>query len=176
VDGRPVATFVNLATKEHVTVSEEPNALGWKITEAIPGAGLRDTEVRVMIGPEEITMHYGSAQLTPGGSRKGTPGAYVAGSGPAASKGSDNRIKTSSLLGANGKQLYGSLSPDARDKLREIVHSHIDRHPGESKDQQSAYAQKVYAKIKVADQKSTGGAPPPATKSGTKPSKPNKIR
>src|SRR5436190_4082465 len=43
VDGKPVATFVNRATKEHLTVSEEPNPQGWRITEAIPGAEPEDT-------------------------------------------------------------------------------------------------------------------------------------
>src|SRR6185436_3284298 len=43
VDGKPVATFVNRATKEHLTVSEEPNPQGWRITEAVPGAEPEDT-------------------------------------------------------------------------------------------------------------------------------------
>src|SRR6187549_1705401 len=49
VDGRPVATFLNKATKERLTVSEDANAQGWKITEAIPGTELQDTEVHVLI-------------------------------------------------------------------------------------------------------------------------------
>ena len=49
-----------------------------------------------------------------------------------------------------------ALSHDARDKLKEIVHEHIDKHPEQTMEQQSTYAQKIYEKIKVADQKAAG--------------------
>jgi hypothetical protein len=159
VDGRPVATFLNTATKERLTVSEQPNAQGWKITEAIPGNELQDTEVHVLIAGEEITMHYGNAQLTPGTSKKGAPGAYVARSGSGNARG-DNPVKTSSFLGENGRELYVALSKDARDKLKEAVHAHVEKHPEQSQEQNSAYAQKMYAKIKAADQKSPSSSNP----------------
>ena len=152
VDGRPVATFVNRVTQERLTVSEVPNEKGWRLTEAIPGTELQDTVVHVMIEGEDVTMHYGSSQLTPGVGKKGMPGTYAAHSG----SGGDNHIKTSSLLGANGKDLYVSLSREGRDKLKEIVHEHMEKHPEQTMEQNSAYAQKIYAKIKAADQKSSG--------------------
>jgi hypothetical protein len=141
-------------------VSEQPNSQGWKITEATPGTELQDTEVHVLIEGEEITMHYGDAQLTPGTTKKGVPGTYVARSGPGAS--SSDHVKTSSFLGENGRELYISLSKDARDKLKELVHAHVEKHPEQTQEQQSAYAQKIYAKIKAADVKSS---PPSSTKS-----------
>jgi hypothetical protein len=156
VEGKPVATFLNKETKERVTVSEVPNPQGWKITEAIPGNDPQTTEVHVMIGGEDITMHYGDSQLTPGATKKGAPGVYIARSGSPGGSGSSDHIKTSSLLGENGKQLYVSLSHEARDKLKEIVHDHMDKHPEQSMEQNSAYAQKMYAKIKATDTKSTG--------------------
>ena len=48
VEGKPVATFLNKETKERVTVSEDPNPQGWKITEATPGNDPQNTEVHVM--------------------------------------------------------------------------------------------------------------------------------
>jgi hypothetical protein len=181
VDGKPVATFLNKETKERVTVSEEPNTQGWKITEATPGFDPQNTEVHVMIGGEEITMHYGDSQLTPGASKKGVPGAYIARSGSSGASGSSDHIKTSSLLGENGKELYVALSHEARDKLKEIVHEHMDKHPEQSMEQNSAYAQKIYAKIKATDtnSKSTGNSPSVksnSTKSNIKSGKQSRIR
>lgn len=153
VDGKPVATFLNKATNQRLSVSEEPNAQGWKITEATPGNDPQNTEVHVMIDGEDITMHYGNSQLTPGASKKGVPGAYVARS--PGSKGGDDHIKTSSLLGENGKELYVALSREARDKLKEIVHEHMEKHPEQTMEQNSTYAQKIYAKIKATDTNAT---------------------
>jgi hypothetical protein len=180
VDGKPVATFVNKATKERVTVSEDPNPQGWKITEATPGNDPQTTEVHVMIDGEEITMHYGDSQLTPGASKKGMPGAYVARSGSSGGSGSSDHIKTSSLLGENGKELYVALSHEARDKLKEIVHEHMDKHPEQTMEQNSAYAQKIYAKIKATDTnpKSSGNASSTksSNKSNIKTGKPSRNR
>lgn len=154
VEGRPVATFLNKDTKTRFIVSEEPNVQGWKIVEATLGDEVHGTEVHLLIEGEEVTMHYGDTQLSPGKSRKGSSGMYAG-----RSSGRDSRsIKTSSLLGENGLELYTSLSAPMRDKLKEIVHSHLDKHPEESMEEHSAYAQKVYAKIKAADQKISGSA------------------
>lgn len=176
VDGRPVATFLNKATKEHITVSEEPNAQGWKITEATPGVVPEDTEVHVMIGSEEITMRYGDAQITPGTTKNGNPGVYVERGPGQGTPHSSDRIKTSSLLGQNGKELYTSLSREARDKLKEIVHAHMDKHPEYSMEQNSAYAQKVYAKIKAADVKNGGNSSSGPSARSQKSPKPGKTR
>jgi hypothetical protein len=176
VDGKPVATFLNKATNERVTVSEEPNPQGWKITEATPGNDPQYTEVHVMIGGEEITMHYGDSQLTPGPSKKGVPGAYVARSGSSGGSRGDDHIKTSSLLGENGKDLYVALSREARDKLKEAVHAHIEKHPEQTMEQNSAYAQKLYAKIKASDTNTKSPSSSPSVKNNIKSGKPSKNK
>src|SRR6187401_1061386 len=136
VEGKPVATFLNKATKERILVSEVPNDLGWRITEAIPSTALQNTEVHVMIGPEMVIMHYGDTQIAPAkrGS-SGSPSRQMSGS-------RGDTPKTSSYLGENGRELYMSLSSEGRSKLREIIQSHVGRHPGESMEETSAVAQK----------------------------------
>jgi hypothetical protein len=165
VEGKPVATFFNKITQQHVTVSEQPNALGWKIIEAIPGLHLEDTEVHLMIGTEEITVHYGDAQLSPGASKKGMPGALIAGAGSnrnyTASSKDGNFPKTSSFLGENGRELYVSLSSDSRDKLKSAVREYLEKHPGQSPEKTTTYAQKIYSKLKASEQKAPSGAKSP---------------
>jgi hypothetical protein len=157
VDGKPVATFFNKETQKHITVSEEPNALGWKITEASPGTHLQETEVHLLIGTEEVTMYYGDAQLTPGGSKKGVPSAFAARAGSSSNSrppsNDGNYPKTSSFLGQNGREMYGSLSEGSRDKLKTAVREFVDKHPGLPTEKTSAYAQKIFSKLKAADQK-----------------------
>jgi hypothetical protein len=178
VDGRPVATFLNKATQQHVTVSEEPNAEGWRIMSTTPGDDLHDTEVQLMIGSEVITMHYGDAQLTPGGSRKGEPGAFNGRSSSGMHFGSkdDNRPRTSSFLGENGRELYNSLSRESRDKLKEAMHSYLEKNPNRTPEQTSAYAQKIFSKIKAAEQKPSGNNSNNNSPKPSKTIKPNKNR
>ncbi len=164
IDGRPVATFYNTATNKHFTVSDEPNADGWHVVGAIPGNDLRETEVQIEIGGETIVARYGSVQLQPGGSKKGEPTSRLAGStggnSTLASGKSGARMKTSSYLGQDGKAMYAALSPEARGKLKDLVQGFTERHPEMSVEQSSAYAQKVYAKIKAADRPSPASAAP----------------
>ncbi len=158
VEGRPVATFLNKATGRSIVVSEEPNALGMRLTGTTPGTDLRDTQVQLMVGTEMITAHYGDAQLSPGAGKKGVPTARLASSdgrmkNPSPSR-DDKKFKTSTMLGEHGKELYSSLSATARDKLKDLVKNYSEKHPELSQEQTSAYAQKVYTKIKAADQSS----------------------
>jgi hypothetical protein len=171
VEGRPVATFVNRATQERMIVSEAPNALGWRIVEATPSNDLSDTEVQLMIGTEVVTMHYGDEQLTPGVAKKGVPTSLASSGGRSPdSHGMSRdgeRVRTSSYLGENGRELYASLSSDARGKLKDALRAHIEKHPEQSMEQHSAYAQKTFNKLKNAD----SGTPSTKVPKGEKPKK-----
>jgi hypothetical protein len=79
---------------------------------------------------------------------KGSSKSQLAGSG----SGKDGtKFRTSSLLGENGRELYASLSPGARDKFRDLVRARMEKHPELTQEQNSDYAQKVFAKIKASD-------------------------
>ncbi|HYF34289.1 MAG TPA: hypothetical protein VD994_03275, partial [Prosthecobacter sp.] len=153
IDGRPVATVLNKATKERIVVTEEPNALGWRLTDAVAGADLANTEVHIMVGSEVIAMHYGGAQLNPGTDGKGAATSRLAGA--ASSKSSSSKFKASSFLGADDKQLYSSLSPSARDKFRDTVKAYVEKRPDATPQQSSEYARKVFAKIQASDSSSS---------------------
>ncbi|MDZ4288368.1 MAG: hypothetical protein U0984_10440 [Prosthecobacter sp.] len=162
VNGRPVATVLNKATKERIVVSEEPNAQGWTLTEAIAGADLSNSEVSIMVGPEIVTMHYNNSQIEPGSGAKGNS------SRMASSGGSGDKFRVSNYLGENGKQLYVSLSPEGRDKLKDLVKAHLEKRPELTPEQSSAYAQKVFAKIKETDHAAAGSKASKPAKTSTK--------
>lgn len=165
IEGHPVATFLNTSNGEHITVSDQPNAQGWRLTGALPGTDLRETEVQIEIGTETIIARYGSVQLQPGASKKGQPTSRLAdgatGNSTRAGGKTGSHMKTSSFLGQDGKALYAALSPEARSKLKDLVHNFTEKHPEMSVEQSSAYAQKVYAKIKASDSGSASSRPAP---------------
>ncbi len=171
VDGRPYATVMNKATKESIVVSEELNAQGWRLTGALASTDLSNTEVHMMVGPESITMHYHTSQPGAGAGpgERGSAKSRLAGSEGKGDKG-DNKFRASNFLGDKGRELYASLSPEARDKFKDLVKSHLDKQPGQTPEQTSAYAQKVFAKIKSTDQSSGAAAKSP------KMQKPNKKK
>jgi hypothetical protein len=166
VDGRPVATFLNKETRQSFTVSEEPNAQGWRLTQASPSPELRDSEVTLQIGDEEVVMHYGDAQLSPGAAKKGIPTVHIAKGETRAKSDGKEQVKASSYLGEGGKSLYASLSSEARSKFKELVKSRIEKQPDLTEEQRSAYATKIFSSLLASDQKTSGDTGGKTKKSG----------
>ncbi len=166
VDGRPVATVLNKATKERILVFEEPNALGWKLTGASAGVDISNTEIQMMVGPEVVTMHYNGQQIEPGMNAKGNAESRLASSG--SSKHSGDKFRASNYLGENGRDLYSSLSPEGREKLKDILKAHLQKRPELSEQENSDYAKKVFAKIKESDHSATGNKSPKVAKPSKK--------
>lgn len=163
VDGRPVATVLNKETKQRFVVSEEPNALGWRLMTANTGADLHLTQVEMEVGEEIIAMRYQGQQLYPGGGGNVSK-SQLAGFG----KKDGEKIKTSSFLGDQGKEMYSSLSSEARDTFKDLMKSRLEQHPELTPEQNSDYARKIFAKIKSGDQ--------PGSSTNIKPAKPPKKK
>jgi hypothetical protein len=173
VNGRPVATVLNKQTKERVLVFEEPNALGWQLLAANAGTDPSNSQIELKVGPETITMHYHGQEMSTDGGGKGGSKTRLAGGGN--SKDGD-KMKPSALLGDQGREMYASLSSNARDKFKDLMKSRLEKHPELTPEQNADYAQKVFAKLKATDQPSSGNsssarppktAKPPKKKQGT---------
>jgi hypothetical protein len=156
INGRPVATVLNKQTKERVLLTEDPNAQGWRLLAVDPGTDPTNTQAQVMIGPEILTMHYHGLQPTDAG--KGDDKSQIAGRG---SRKDGDKQRPSDLLGKNGRELYTSLSKDARDKFRDAIKAKLEKSPELTREQTSEYAQKLYGKLKAADQGENAGTRPP---------------
>lgn len=156
INGRPVATVLNKQTKERVLLTEEPNAQGWRLLAVEAGTDPTLTQVKVMIGPETLSMHYHGLQAADDG--KGGVKAQVAGHG---SRKDSDKLRPSDFLGKNGRALYASLSHDARDKFKDAIKARLEKSPELTREQTSEYAQKLYGKLKAADQGENSGARTP---------------
>lgn len=150
VDGQPVATVLNKETKQRFVVTETPNPQGWALVAANAGSELQQTQVEMSVGGEIIAMHYGGNQLSPGSSSPDRTKGRMASGG--STKGDSGKVRASAYLGEDGKKLYASLSPEARDKFKDLVLARVEKRPDLTAEQQAAYAQKVFARIKAADQ------------------------
>ena len=158
INGRPVATVLNKQTKERILLTEEANVQGWRLLAVEAGTDPTLTQVQVMIGPETLTMHYHGLQ--PADAGKGEDKPQIAGRG---SRKDGDKTRPSDLLGANGRELYASLSRDARDKFKDALKARLEKNPELTREQTSEYAQKLFGKLKAADQGETGTARPPKT-------------
>src|SRR5437764_236387 len=65
IEGKPVATILNKATRENFVVSQEPNAQGWRLAETNATAQLNRAQAKIMVGAELITVRYSDEQLSP---------------------------------------------------------------------------------------------------------------
>lgn len=175
MNGRPVATVYDRETRASIVISEEPNAQGWRLKGVNQSTNLQGTHVTVMIGTEEVSLAYGNEQLTPGSGKKGMPTAHapvgepgqgrgMAGgpSGSGNGPGGEQRMKASSYLGENGREMYGALSDKGRDKFKELIRARIEQKPDLTQAQREAYAKKVYSSIKEQDTKGGAAAAAPA--------------
>lgn len=162
IDGKPMATLVNTQTKQRFVVSEEPNALGWTLTGARVSDEPSKTEVHVMIGEEEVVMHYGEMQLSPGNAKGGKLDASSSSkkhsSSHSHSSGAGDSVDLASMLGDKGKQLLKELSPENREKLAAIMASSMEKHPERSKEEIAATAQKIFAKMQSSETKAQSGS------------------
>jgi hypothetical protein len=77
-------------------------------------------------------------------------------------------MRPSTLLGNAGREMYASLSSDARDKFKDLMKSRLEKHPELTAEQNADYAKKVFAKLKASDESSSSAKPP---KTGKPPKK-----
>jgi hypothetical protein len=158
VEGKPVATLLNRATKESFIVSEEPNAQGWKLAGATPDPALRHTQVKLMVGAEIVTVRYGDEQLAPEHAKRSS--SRPSSESTSMMTSSKTQYRSSSYLGENSRERYTALSEKAREMFKESMHKLIDKHPEFTQEQRSVYAEKYYARAQAEDQKQSGGNVP----------------
>lgn len=162
IDGHPIAMVFDKETKQRFVVSEEPNALGWTLVAASAGEDLDQTYVDARIGAEVVAMQY-QGQLPAAGDARSRL------AGTSKKDKDDGKSRTSSFLGEGGRELYASLSPEARNKFKELMKSLVEKHPKPTPEQNADYARKVFAKIKAADGQSAAGSTAKPAKSGRPP-------
>ncbi len=147
VEGKPVATLVDRATNKRYLVSDTPNDMGWRLKEASPSSELKYTEVKLIVGSEEVSIHYNNAQLDP--PKKGY-GPSKQPSEQEAIRNDENGkpyVKGSVYLSDADRERYmKSLSPEGHEKFRQIIRDNREKMFSSSPADRAAFAKQALEK------------------------------
>lgn len=140
IDGKAVATVLNKEKKESYVVSETPNAQGWRLAETSAAVQLNQTQAKIMIGSEIVTVRYSNEQLTPSKKNETRPASNENGRGRDRDRdrGRDRRGPDNET-----RQRIDALSPEARQKLFEEFRNNGERLRNASSDERRAFFQKM---------------------------------
>jgi hypothetical protein len=154
VEGKPVATLTDKRTKQNYLVSDQPNALGWKLAEANASSELRFTQIKMYVGGEIVTIHYGDQQLAP------SKGASEAARWRSLTdkdiirtdeKGQTYIRGTIYLPDAERERYYNGWSRESQDKFRQIIQDQRKMMFNASHEERSAFAKKAFDSIDPGD-------------------------
>lgn len=160
VQGKPVATLMDRETKQNYLVSEEPNALGWKLAEANASTALKLTSIKLQVGSEVVTIHYGDTQLTPTGKGRIGPSVWPK-EEEVMRMGEDGKqyVRSSAYLNdADRDRYYRGWSREAHDKYRGILMEQRETMLKASPQQRAEIAKKVFDQVD-SEEKQRGGSP-----------------
>lgn len=150
VQGKPVATLTDKRTKKNYLVSAEPNSEGWTLASAQPASQLRNASVKIMVGPEVVTIRYGDTQIAPGKTATGVAGpsrwptdreAITMVDGVTYVRGS------AYLSDADREKYYRGWSRESHDKFREVLRDNREMMLKASPQERAALAKKVFDDI-----------------------------
>lgn len=154
VQGKPVATLTHKRTKQNYLVTTEPNHLGWKLAEASPSSEPGFTQVKMYVGGELVTIHFGEDQLVPG-KNAGQAARWRSLTDREIYRTDENGktyVRGSIYLpDADRERYYNGWSREAHDKFRDVIRSHREQMFRWSHEERAAFAKKVFDSIDAAD-------------------------
>ena len=145
IGGKQMATLLDTATKKRYVVSDVPNDKGWKLLEANENTSLRYTQVKLMVGPEVVTLRYSDEQLNP--KRVGGGGVPHPTAAEAIRKDENGKeyVRGSAYLSPADQDFYhNKMSREAHDKYREVIRDARDKMFQMNDEQRAAFSKKVF--------------------------------
>lgn len=147
IDGNPVVTVMDKNTNESFVVSAGRNNLqGWRLLEIEEGTAPEETQARLSVNGENISIRYGAAQLDPvadrgGGSQPGSADSGEDGDGERG-RGSRRRGFDPELM-----QRMRSMSDEQRQQMRDYFNRNRDRLRGASSDERRQMIQQAIDRV-----------------------------
>jgi hypothetical protein len=159
VDKKPVASLLDTETKKTYVVSEEPNAVGWRIAEATPASKLARAQLKLQIGSEVVSIRYNQEGID-NTLKDGKPAPFSTSRGPRDERGPSDGDKgyKRSMRGPSeeDRKRYESLSEGAKEKVRNLFRDPglRDKLGNMSDDERRTYIRSQVDKIESEDKKS----------------------
>jgi hypothetical protein len=178
VDGKAIATLMHRETKKRYVVSDEPNVLGWRLTDVTGDQEVKTAQIKIEVGSEVVTLRYSKESIQPeankpsssSNGRSGWGGPYKPGDPrpdihslkdeDVYRKMSDGREYyrgSAYLTDAQYDKYRNSLSREGHDKFREVMTSSADRMKTQNADQRADFSRRVFEKIAAEDSGSPQG-------------------
>lgn len=153
IEGKPIATVLNKATKESYVVSEESNAQGWKLAETSATVALNKTQAKIMVGSEIVTIRYSEEQLTPEAMKKG--GFKPGQGGGGGEQRPDDRGPRREYPRPDPETMkrWQNLSDEAKNKLRERMMESREKLQNATAEERKAHMEKILEKAEKEDRK-----------------------
>lgn len=169
VEGKVMATLMHRETKKRFVVSDEPNSQGWRLAEVTGDSELKNAQIKLVVGPEVVTLRYDAVANTPTPATRG-PSRYGPSSGPRPDihsltdadvirkdeNGKEYVRGSSYLTDAQYERYRNGLSREAHDKYREVIRDNRDRMFKYNADQRADFSRKVFEKIEAEDKARQG--------------------
>lgn len=152
IDGKPVATIMNTDTHQSFSVSHEPNALGWKLTEATATTDINRASAKIAIGGEVVTIRYNKDLMTPDALKKNRPKSPS--NGPPPADGGGDRFRRSESRGPSeeDRRRYENMSDGAKEKLRNFFRENMDKlRTAGTEEERRALVRSAFDKIEKED-------------------------
>lgn len=125
IDGKPVATILNTETNQSYSVSEEPNHMGWKLTEATAASDINRALAKIAIGGEVVVIRYNKDAMSPENLKKSRS---KSASSSAAPSGDGDRFRREGRGPSDDdRRRYESLSDAGKEKVRNFFRENMDK-------------------------------------------------
>ena len=147
VAGKPVATIKDRTTNQTYVVTGEPNAQGWKLASATPASQLKHAEVRIIIGSEEVPVHYSETQMAPAKKGGSMPSKIPT---PEEFTGHDdkgNYVRGMPYLSDDDRAKFRDVPREVREKFLEVVHDHREMLFKASHEDRADFVKKVFDSV-----------------------------
>jgi hypothetical protein len=135
MDGKTVATLMNMETKETYVISDVPNPQGWKMVEITGKGDLETVTAKISVaGGEVVTVRFDENRIKPGEARpaSGTgSGSVRPGGGSSSGETDEERRKRYAEI----REKMGKMSEDQKDKMRKIMEKRMQENPNMSREE-----------------------------------------
>lgn len=131
LEGKTVATLMNMDTKETYVISDVPNPQGWKMVEITEGGALDTVTAKISVaGGEVLTVRFDENRLKPGEAKP----ASGAGGGSVRSGGKESDEERRKRY-AEIREKMGKMSDQQKDQMRKFMEKRMKDNPNMSREE-----------------------------------------
>ncbi len=150
IESKPVATIMNTETNQNYSVSEDPNPMGWKLTEATATTDINRAQVKIAIGGEVVVIRYNKDLMTPESLKKNRQRGPS--NGPPSGDGDRFRRSSSGGPSDEDRKKFENLSEGGKEKLRNFFRENMDKlRTAGTDEERRAFVRSAFEKIEKED-------------------------